>query len=81
MESGFFFIRGWSEGYFGGDETEYVREEIRDTDNKWRSVSGEITIDDSTMICMSHLSSGVESTTPLIKTFIFVIFAFGDRDV
>ena len=46
MESGFFFIRGWSEGYFGGDETEYVREEIRDTDNKWRSVSGEITIDD-----------------------------------
>ena len=77
-QSGSFQIRGWSEGFFGGDGMDYEDIGVRSTDG-WQTYTGEITIDERhNDLWLAFQQTGL--ITPLnTKISTFVIFK-SERD-
>ena len=65
-ESGSFQIRGWSEGFFGGESIDYENIGFRSAGNSssWRCYSGEITVDERhNDLWLAFQQNGSDNTT------------------
>ena len=65
-EDGSFQIRGWAEGYFGGDFMDYENISFRSAgnDKTWRCYSGELTVDERfNDLWLSFQQNGSDNTT------------------
>lgn len=71
-ESGSFQIRGWSEGWFGGESMDYENISFRSAGNStsWRCYSGEITVDERhNDLWLAFQQNGSDNTTQYQNTY------------